>query len=397
MSLNVQQARKDTPACARLVHFNNAGASLSPDVVVESVVRYLQLEAQIGGYEAAERQSAEVDKVYESVARLINASPGEIALMESATRAWDMAFYSIGFRPGDRILTASNEYASNFIAFLQARKRYGVDIGVVENDEHGQISLDALREALDERVRLVALTHVATNSGLVQPAEAAGEIIKEVGALYLLDACQSAGQLELDVKRLKCDFLSATGRKYLRGPRGTGFLYVRRELIERMEPVLLDLQAATWTSSDSYEVRADARRFEAFESSIACRMGLGAAVDYALGWGIEAISERVAELAAALREELGRIPGVTVHDAGERRCGIVTFASDRVSPWEIQERLRTRSINVAITQTRHSRLDMEARGLDSLVRASVHYYNTEDEIARMGLELARLQEAASLQ
>lgn len=397
MSLNVQQARKDTPACARLVHFNNAGASLSPDVVVESVVRYLQLEAQIGGYEAAERQSAEVDKVYESVARLINASPGEIALMESATRAWDMAFYSIGFRPGDRILTASNEYASNFIAFLQARKRYGVDIGVVENDEHGQISLEALREALDERVRLIALTHVATNSGLVQPAEAAGEIIKEAGALFLLDACQSAGQLELDVKRLKCDFLSATGRKYLRGPRGTGFLYVRRELIERMEPVLLDLQAATWTSSDSYEVRADARRFEAFESSIACRMGLGAAVDYALGWGIEAISERVAELAAALREELGRIPGVTVHDAGERRCGIVTFASDRVSPWEIQERLRTRSINVAITQTRHSRLDMEARGLDSLVRASVHYYNTEDEIARMGLELARLQEAASLQ
>ncbi|MCC6484482.1 MAG: aminotransferase class V-fold PLP-dependent enzyme [Armatimonadetes bacterium] len=396
MSLDVKKARKETPGTRNVAHFNNAGASLMPLPVTDAVKAYLQLESDIGGYEAAAKSAEQIGAVYQSVARLLNANPAEIALMESATRAWDMAFYALDFKPGERILTASNEYASNFIAFLQARKRYGVDIGIVENDEHGQISLEALREAMDERVKLVALTHVATNDGLVQPAEEVGKIVKEAGALYLLDACQSAGQLCLDVRKIQCDFLSATGRKYLRGPRGTGFLYVKREMIEKLEPPLLDLQAANWVSPDSYEIRGDARRFEAFESSLACRMGLGAAVDYALGWGMEAIQERIAELATALRSELSKIPGITVHDRGERKGGIVTFASDRISPSEIQDKLRSLSINVAVTQARHTRLDMEARRLDGLVRASVHYFNTEDEIARLGLELARIQTAAAL-
>src|ERR1700761_4626030 len=283
---DIKQLRADTAGCEQTVFFNNAGASLQPRPVVARVIEHLRLEEQIGGYEAAGRVEDELEQVYGSVSRLLHCAPQEIALQENATRAWEMAFYALRFAPGDRIVTAANEYASNYIAFLQVAQHTGAEICVVESDQAGDVDLEAMCRLLDHRVKLIALTHVPTNGGLVQPAAKVGEQARRAGIPFLLDATQSAGQMNLDVDALGCDMLSATGRKYLRGPRGTGFLYVRKSMSEKMQPPVLDLRAADWVATNRFELRPDAKRFESWESSAALRLGMRTAIDYALNLGL---------------------------------------------------------------------------------------------------------------
>ena len=386
MDFDVERARRDTPGTEKVAHLNNAGAALPPIQVTDAVVAHLRRESEMGGYEAASAAADQVERTYSAIAELIGARPDEIAVVENATRAWDMAFYGMTFAPGDRILTARAEYASNVIAFLQVAARTGAVVEVIDDDEAGQVSVTDLRRRLGDGagpVRLVAITHVPTQGGLVNPAEEIGRATREAGVPYLLDACQSIGQLPVDVGRIGCDILTATGRKYLRGPRGTGFLYVRREVIDRLEPPFLDLHAATWTAPDRYEVRSDARRFENWETNYASKIGLGVAVDYALSWGLEPIEARVTALADRLREQLTAVDGVTVHDQGVRRCGIVTFTVDGVAAEDVQHRLHEHGVNVSVSLVEYARLDLQFRGLPALVRASVHYYNTDDELAQL--------------
>jgi cysteine desulfurase/selenocysteine lyase len=384
MTIDLARARRETPGTNTVTHFNNAGAALMPQPVLDAVTGYLQEEALYGGYETANKHSERLEKgVYESVAKLINAHSDEIAFIENATRAWDMAFYAFDFKPGDRIITAKAEYGSNYIAYLQVAKRTGAVIEVVPNDEHGQLDLKALEHMLDERVKLVAITHIPTNGGLVNPVAGVGALTRAAGVPFLLDACQSVGQMPVDVEAIGCDMLSGTSRKFLRGPRGMGFLYVRRPWIEQLEPPLLDNHAATWISRDQIRIRADARRFENWECNLAGKWGMGAAVDYALDWGIDAIWERVQKLSAQLRTGLAALPGLTLRDIGAQQCGIVTFTIDGIEPLEIKQRLAAEQINVSHSMITSTRLDMEDRNLTSVVRASVHYYNSEEEVERL--------------
>ncbi len=383
MNLDIAGLRAETPGCRHVTHFNNAGASLQPQPVLDTVIDHLRLEGDLGGYEAAARADERHKAIYASIARLINCAPDEVALIENATRAWDMAFYSLRFGPGDRILTGLAEYASNYIAFLQMARRTGVEIVAVPNDEHGQISIEALNGLVDARVKLIAITHVPTNGGLINPAVSIGAVARRHNIPFLLDACQSVGQLQIDVQAIGCDMLSATGRKYLRGPRGTGFLYVRRAVLERLEPPFLDLHAAQWVAPDRYEMLPDARRFENWESSIAGRLGLGKAVDYALALGMDRIEAELRAKAASLRERLGALTGVTVRDLGEQKGGIVTFTKDDVDVDRIKAALAAAKINVSVSRRSSTYLDMTARHLDQVVRASVHYFNTEDEMERL--------------
>ena len=379
-AIDLDRLRADTPGTAKVAHLNNAGSALPPDQVVDAVVAFLRREAEVGGYEAKTEASDALEAVYDSVARLINVGRDEIAFIENATRAWDMAFYAIDFRPGDRILTAQAEYASNAIAYLQRARSHGVIVEVVPDGPDGALSVDALRDMIDDRVRLIGVTHVPTQNGLVNPAAEIGAVARAAGILYLLDACQSVGQLPIDVAEIGCHLLSATGRKFLRGPRGTGFLYVDRTIMDQLEPPFLDLHAAEWTAPDRYVMRDDARRFETWETAYAGRIGLGVAVDYALDIGLPAIAMRNALLADRLRRGLSQVPGVTVHDRGSQKSAITTFTAEGVGADHVQARLSAAAINVSVTGASSAQYDLPRHGLEAVVRASPHYYNSEAEV-----------------
>lgn len=390
MIFDVQRARLETPGTAHVLHFNNAGASLPPQPVLDATIAYLQREALMGGYETATRFHEERENTYLAVARLIGAERSEIALTESADTAWNRAFYSLPFQPGDRVLTSTAEYRSNYIIYLQAQKRLGITIEVVPNDDSGQLDVTALRHLLDKRVKLISITHVPTSGGLVNPAAEIGKVAREHGIFYLLDACQSLGQMPINVEDIGCDLLSATGRKYLRAPRGTGFLYVRKSIVDQLEPLTLSGFSAEWTGPSTYQIHAGANRFENFESNKAALVGLGVAVNYALEWGLDAIWQRVRTLANDLRIRLAALPGVLVHDRGRVQCGIVTFTIEGRDPAAIQHLLGEQHINVTVSLRKAALLDLDERGLEGAVRASVHYYNSEEEVERFVQTIERL-------
>ncbi len=381
MPLDVQQARTLTPGCDHVIHFNNAGASLMPTPVLNAVKDFLDLEARIGGYEAMAHAADRWERAYDGIARLIHCKREEVAITENASRAWEMAFHAVKLGPGDVVLADRAAYISCWLSFLLVQQRTGCRVELVPDDAHGQLDVDALRTMLNERVKLVAITHVPTSNGLINPVEAAGAVVRGSNALYLVDACQSVGQLPIDVERMGCDMLSSTGRKYLRGPRGTGFLYVRRSVLHQLEPPFVEQRGAIWESRDAFRWRDDALRFETWEKSLANVAGLAAAVDHALLWGIDAIAERVQHLATLLRAQLTTIPGVVVHDPGLHKSGIVTFTKAGTPSMEIMQRLAAKRINVVVSDSANAKLDLEQRGIGPVVRASVHYFNTEDEVA----------------
>lgn len=420
----VDAFREDTPGIAGvrpetpggIAHFNAAGSALPPRAVLDAQVAYLQREAIAGGYETTEEEAAALALPYAALASLLHCEASEIAITQSATSAWQCAFGALleSFQPGDRVLTAQCEYASNYIAYLQAARTRGVVVETVPSDaETGQLDVRALEARLelatdvpsatvDGRavgpVKLISITHVPTSGGLVNDAAAVGALAEKHGVPFLLDACQSVGQMPTDVRELKCDFLVGTGRKYLRGPRGIGFLYARNAFLEgkaRCEPVMLDLHGARWDAADSYAPAAGARRFEQYEVSFSAKVGLGVAVQYAMDVGIERAWARTRALASAMREELAKIPEVTVRDVGLAKCGIVTFDVDGVGVAEIRARLRDAGVNVWTSRVcNNTRLEWEARrteaetsrepGLpEDVVRASAHYFNKEWEVQRL--------------
>lgn len=376
----IETYRKDTAGCAGLIHFNNAGTSLPPDVVLAAVIDYLIEEATFGGYETESKYATEIDGVYESVARLINAHADEIALMENASAAWGTAFKGLGLKAGDEIITSELEYTSNLVNLIDARKA-GVQVIVLDNDLQGNFPLARLEMIISERTRLIAVTHIGSTGGGMLPIHRIGQIARRHQVPYLVDACQSVGQCPIDVQAIGCDLLSATGRKYLRAPRGTGFLYVRKSFQERVRPLLLDQHGIRHLRQDNYDLRPDARRFELYEKNRALLLGLGRAADYALAIGLNRIWIRIEKLAAFTRKALSELPGITVQDTGSQLCGIVTFSAAGRNSMVIKNRLLEGGINVSWSGPDAALLYMTRRQLGyGVVRASLHYYNTEEEI-----------------
>lgn len=376
--IDLDVVRADTPGCHRGVFLDSAGSSLPPVQVLDEVVNHLRREAEVGGYRAAEERADDLEAGYAVVAALLGCEPSEVAFTDSATRSWLNAFDAIPLGPGDRILSTEAEYGGNAVPLLRRAEETGATVELVPSDPSGAVDVDALRDMLDERVRVVSLVHVPMNGGLVNPAGAVIEAAHEAGALVLLDACQSAGQV--DLAGVDADILTGTGRKWLRGPRGTGFLVVRDRIRERLRPRQVDLHSGTWEAPDRYSLRADARVFELWETSVADRLGMIAAFRYALDLGVAEIETTVAAGAAYLRDGLAALPGVTVHDLGTTRCGLVTFSVDGVDPYAIRDHLLAQHVTVSLARRPSTRYDMTRRGLDAIVRASPHYFLTQAQL-----------------
>ncbi|MEE2742325.1 MAG: aminotransferase class V-fold PLP-dependent enzyme, partial [Bdellovibrionota bacterium] len=334
--MNFEKIRKDTLGCENVIHFNNAGSSLPPQCVTDTVVNYLIKESQVGGYEYFESELTRLEFVYDQVSQLINANREEIALMESATRAWTSLFYSLKWKKGQVVLTGQSDYASNFISYLQLQKEKEIVLEVLPQSEDGEICLQSLEKRLQQGdVTLVSLSHMPTNGGLIQPVEKVGALTQKYKVLFLLDACQSVGQCPIDVQKVQCDFLTGSGRKYLRGPRGTGFLFVKREHFSWLSPFSLDLYSASLTSKTSYEIRKDARMFESWESGPALRLGLGKACEYANNLGVEETFGKIQILGYYLWQELKKVEGLEVHDIVKEKGGIVSFSLIGKDPKEV--------------------------------------------------------------
>jgi selenocysteine lyase/cysteine desulfurase len=331
-----------------------------------------------------------LEHVYTLIARLLNAGANEIAIVENASTAWHLAFNGIDFDRDDEVITSEMEYVTNMIGFLNLRKTHGIQIKVVPNDSRGNFSMAAFEELLSPRTKLIAITHIPSTAGNILPVAEIGKVARRQGILYLVDACQSAGHIPLDVEAIGCDMLAVTGRKYLRAPRGTGFLYVRAAVQDRLKLLFLDGHSTAWVSERDFKVRDDARRFELYEKNRALVLGLGAAVGYALDLGIDRIANRIMELAATLRNRLAGIDGVTVHDRGDQLSGIVTFTVDDLDSAVIRERLAEKGINVSVGKAVSTLVYMNRRHLDTVVRASVHYYNTEEEIESLCASVAAI-------
>jgi selenocysteine lyase/cysteine desulfurase len=376
--LDVEALRALTPGCANRNHLNNAGAALLSTVTIAAMTDYLRREALIGGYEAEAEAADRIDTTYAALAELVGAAPSEIALFDNSTHAWNAACYSVPFQAGDRILTGRNEYGSAVLAYLQLAQRTGVEVVVVPNDDAGQIDVAALADLMDERTKLIGLTWVPTASGLVNPAADVGRLARAADVLYLLDATQAVGQFPIDVSTVGCDMLTGTGRKFLRGPRGTGFLYVGPRALDRLDPFVAEIRSATWDGARSFTWVDGARRLETWESSYVNVVGLGAAVRQALDIGLGPIGRRTAALGARLRTGLAEIGGVTVHDLGREHCAIVTARVAGVQTAEVADALARRGINVSTTVAEHNQFD--TRDVHPMLRLSPHYYNTEAEI-----------------
>jgi selenocysteine lyase/cysteine desulfurase len=374
--------RKDTPGCSRLVHLNNAGAALTPRTVREAVRAHLDLEDELGGYEAAESQAAPIRACYQAVAALLGARPENIAVVQNSTVAFAQAISAFDLAPGDVVLTTRSDYASNQIMYLSLARRRGVEIVRAPDAVEGGVDPDEVRRLVNRhRPALVALTWVPTNAGLVQPAEAVGVVCRDAGVPYLIDGCQAVGQIPIDIHRLHCDFLAATARKFLRGPRGIGFLYVSDRVLQKgAHPLLVDMHGATWTEADTFVLTPDARRFETWEFAHALVLGLGAAARYALEVGLDTARDRSRDLAAYTRERLGTLSGVRVLDRGPELCAIVTAAIPKHNALDLKLALRARGINTSSPQREDAVIDMDEKRASSALRISPHYYNTREEI-----------------
>lgn len=388
--MDLEKIRQDTPGLAHGPHLLAAGSSLMPQPVIDAIVNHTILESKIGGYEAHAEQAEMLDRIYDAIAAHIGAEAHEIAIAENATVAWCQAFYALDLPAGSRILTCEAEYAANYVALLQRAKKQNLKIEVVPSDDAGALDLTALEAMIDESVALIATTWIPTNGGLVNPAAGIGAIAREYNVPFLLDACQAVGQMPVNVAELGCDFLSATGRKFLRGPRGIGFLYVAEKWLDRLEPAMIDHFGAPWVAREQYRVRSDARRFETWENSYALRAGLVAALDYADAIGIDAIRERAWRLAAFCREQLSRLPGLELHDLGHDKCAIVSFTIAGLDPRHAVETLGRQGIRIGASDPPSTRIDAERRKLPDMLRAAPHYYNTEDDILQMVQALRRL-------
>ncbi|EPL13920.1 MAG: class V aminotransferase [Pseudomonadales bacterium RIFCSPLOWO2_12_60_38] len=378
--LQIQHLREATPGCqSGLVHFNHAGASLPSQATLDAIIEQLQREARDGPMEAGEQGAILVEKARRAAGQLLNAPASAIAFASSGSTAWSLAFQALGpWQPGDRILVGRHEWGGN-LASMELAIQAGARVEVIPCDASGAACPVALEAMLDAKVKLIDLTWLPANGGLINPAQAIGDVARRHAIPYFIDAGQAVGQLPVDVQALQCDVLKSAGRKHLRGPRGTALLYIRPDFLPHLNPAQRDVFSAPWTA-EGFDLRNDARRFETSEVSFALLAGLGNALHEINQLGIERVWQRVLQTSARIREALRQIPGITLHDLGRTHSGLIAFNLAGWDSFELKQRLGLKRINIGANGVAYTPLDMQARGLSSVARISVSPLNTDDDI-----------------
>ena len=313
---------------------------------------------------------------------MLNAEARNIAFATSNTEAYSKALAAIPFKKDDIILTSDDDYASNQLCFLSLKARIGVEIIRAKNLSNGDVDVADIEHIIKtQHPSVVAITHIPTSSGKVQPIAAIGKLCQQHDVWYLVDACQSVGQMPVDVQDIGCDFLTATGRKFLRAPRGTGFLYVSdKALAAGLAPLYFDNHSATWTGKDSFNIQATAQRFELYERSVATVLGITEAVRYANAIGLDNIYAYNQDLIQYFRKKMHDTEGVQLYDEGSQLCNILTFRKGNLPLETIQMALNAAKINYSVAMKVMAQIDFAHKGIDWALRFSPHYYNTKAEV-----------------
>jgi len=383
--IDVDALRAATPGCNDRAFLLSAGSSLPTEATLDAVIGHLRLEAEIGGYAAADRAVDVLEQGRADLAALVGGDPDEIALVTSDSSGWVKAWWGwvVGGNvpAGSKVLVDRMCYHSHYAALDQTRRIGAFDIHIMPSLDDGTVDVDALR--IDDDASAVCVTMIGTHSGNVNPVERIGGLAAAAGVPMFVDGCQALGQLRLDVNELGCQVLTGTGRKFLRGPRGSGMLWVSRSIVDRFSPPGLDATSTPWTAAGGMQIGAGTRRFEEYEVSYASMVGLAAAARQALTIGSSAIEQRVVGLGEQLRTALSSIAAVQIRDTAERRCGIVTFTVSGVSSADVVAAASTAGVVVNESTATWAALDMDAKQTPTVVRASPHYFNTTLELDRL--------------
>lgn len=383
--MKTADVRRDIPLLEEVIYLDAASTTPTPRPVVEAMNDYFynyNANTGRGAYGIANKATQKMEEARTKMARFVNSEPDEIILTKNTTEAINLVAHSLKVGKGDNIVVPNIEHHSNLIPWINL-KRQGVELRMVNADEHGIVHPDAVDKVVDENTRLVTITHISNAIGSVQPVEEIAEITEDRGSLYLIDAAQSVGHFKVDVKKLKADFVAFPGHKALLGPVGTGFLYCGKDSQDELEPLLLGGGTVENVTLDNFNLAEAPACFEGGTQNIAGLIGLGAAIDYLGRIGLSKLEKHGKKLTEALYQGIQDVENVTLYGSPENIYGIVSFNIDNINPHDVAKILdETRSICVrsgfhcAIPSIKH----IGAYDLDGTVRASMHYYNTLEEI-----------------
>jgi len=388
---NVEKIRSDYPILENdYIYLDNAASSLTPEQVVLKVSEfYREYRANVerGVHRYSQRASEEYEKSHEDIAHFINA-PGaaNIANVRNTTEAINIVANTLDWKKGDKIVTTIIEHHSNYITWLRVAQRHGCEVQVVHSNDEGIIDLSEFEKAIDDKTKLVAVTHVSNVLGCIQPIKEIASLAHEHGSLMLSDGAQGVPHISTDVQDSKVDFLAFSGHKML-GPTGSGGLYISNEQLYEIEPLNIGGGTISDVSLNTYTLAVPPQRFEAGTPAIAQVIGLGEACRYLKNVGMDAIEKQDELLAEKLANGLAEIDGVEIFGPKDpsQRVGLVSFNIVDMNPHDVALALDI-EFDIAVRSGHHCALPLmkELFNLpDGNARASTYLYNTKDEIEKL--------------
>lgn len=393
--MNVLKVREDFPILKDVIYLDSAATSLTPEPVLKAAMDYYyHYRANVGRgvYRTAQLADQKYRDAHKRVARFIGGRKGETAFTKNTTESINAVAYGLKWKKGDRIVATLLEHHSNLLPWMRLREK-GIELSIVKPDESGYLDPSDFEREVDDRTRLVAVSHLSNVLGTIAPVKEISRICRDHGTSLLVDGAQSVPHMAVDVERLGCDFLCFSGHKML-GPTGAGVLWMRDA--DSIEPLLTGGGMVEDVSPDGFERKKGYEGFEAGTPDISAGIGLGAAVDYLERIGIDEIAAHETKLAERLLRGLQELDGVEIYGPKETkgRSGVISFNVAGLLPHEVALMLDQAS-NTAVRSGLHCCIPlMKHLGLrQGCVRASLYLYNTEDEVERL---LATLEEIAKV-